>query len=53
MLVNPKFPLGSAEARDVQGGTRSLGMQFHALFASTESEIDAAFTDIVQQKRTF
>jgi putative ABC transport system substrate-binding protein len=50
MLVNPKFPLGSAEARDVQEATRSLGMQFHVLFASTEGEIDAAFTDIVRQK---
>jgi len=50
MLVNPKFPLGSAEARDVQGATRSLGMRFDVLFASTEREIDAAFTDIVRQK---
>jgi ABC-type uncharacterized transport system substrate-binding protein len=50
MLVNPKFPLGSVEARDVQGATRSLGMRFDVLFASTESEIDAAFTDIVRQK---
>src|SRR5215831_19166867 len=50
MLVNPKFPLGSAEARDVQGATRYLGMRFDVLFASTEREIDAAFTDIVRQK---
>jgi putative tryptophan/tyrosine transport system substrate-binding protein len=50
MLVNPKFPLGSTEARDVQGATRSLGMRFHVLFASTEGEIDAAFADIVRQK---
>src|SRR5262245_33830924 len=50
ILLNPKFPLGSAEARDVQGATRSLGMRFDVLFASTEGEIDAAFTDIVRQK---
>jgi putative ABC transport system substrate-binding protein len=50
MLVNPKFPLGSIEARDVQGATRSLGMRFHVLFASTEGEIEAAFTDIAGQK---
>jgi putative ABC transport system substrate-binding protein len=50
MLVNPKFPLGSAEARDVQGATRSLGMRFHVLFASTEGEVNAAFADIVGQK---
>ena len=50
MLVNPKFPLGSTEARDVQAATRSLGMRFDVLFASTEGEVDAAFTDIVRQK---
>jgi putative ABC transport system substrate-binding protein len=50
MLVNPKFPLGSIEARDVQSATRSLGMQFHVLYASTEGEIDAAFGDIIKQK---
>jgi putative ABC transport system substrate-binding protein len=40
VLVNPNFSLGSTEARDVQGATRSLGMQFHVLNASTEGEID-------------
>jgi putative ABC transport system substrate-binding protein len=50
ILVNPKFPLGSTEARDLQAATRSLGMRFHVLFASTESEIDAAFADIVRDK---
>ena len=53
ILVNPKFPLGSAEARDVQGATRSLGMRFNVLFASTEGEIDAAFTDIVRSLACF
>jgi putative ABC transport system substrate-binding protein len=50
MLVNPKFPLGSIEARDVQGATRSLGMQFNVLYASTEGEIDVAFEDIIRQR---
>jgi putative tryptophan/tyrosine transport system substrate-binding protein len=50
MPCKPKFPLGSAEARDVQGATRSLGMRFHVLFASTEGDIDAAFMDIGRQK---
>jgi putative ABC transport system substrate-binding protein len=50
MLVNPKFPLGSIEARDVQSATRSLGMRFHVLYASTEGEIDAAFADIIKQR---
>jgi putative ABC transport system substrate-binding protein len=42
-LVNPKFPLGLAEARDMEVSVRSLGLQFAVLDASTQSEIDAAF----------
>jgi putative ABC transport system substrate-binding protein len=50
MLVNPKFPTGSAEARDVQRATHLLGMKFHELHASTENEIDAAFAAMVEQR---
>jgi ABC-type uncharacterized transport system substrate-binding protein len=50
MLVNPKFPTGSAEARDVQRATHLLGMKFHELHASTENEIDAAFAAMVKQR---
>jgi putative ABC transport system substrate-binding protein len=50
MLVNPKFPTGSAEASDVQTATRSLGMKFHVLHASTEREIDTAFVGLLEQR---
>jgi putative tryptophan/tyrosine transport system substrate-binding protein len=50
MLVNPKFPTASAEAREVQDAARSRGIQSNLLNASTESEIDAAFTAIVEQR---
>jgi putative ABC transport system substrate-binding protein len=50
MLVNPKFPAASAEAREVQDAARSRGIQSNLLKASTESEIDAAFTAIVEQR---
>src|SRR6266699_2826028 len=42
-LVNPKYPMALAEARDMQAAARSLGLQLAVLDASTESEIDAAF----------
>jgi putative ABC transport system substrate-binding protein len=42
MLVNPNFPLASAEVRDVEDGARSLGLQITRLNASTESDIDKA-----------
>jgi putative ABC transport system substrate-binding protein len=50
MLVNPKFPTASAEAREVQDAARSRGIQSNLLNASTESEIDAAFTTAVEQR---
>jgi putative ABC transport system substrate-binding protein len=50
MLINPTFPTASAEAREVQDAARSLGTQINVLKASTESEIDVAFTTIVEQK---
>jgi putative ABC transport system substrate-binding protein len=49
-LVNPKFPLGLAEARDMEVAARSLGLQFAVLDASTQSEIDAAFAGFVRHK---
>jgi putative ABC transport system substrate-binding protein len=49
MLINPRFPTASAEAREVQGAAR-LGIHINLLNATTESEIDAAFTTIVEQK---
>jgi len=50
MLINPRFPGARAEAREVQHAARSLGIDINLLNASTESEIDAAFTAIVEQR---
>ena len=50
MLINPRFPTASAEAREVQDAARALGTHISLLNASTESEIDAAFITIVGQK---
>jgi putative tryptophan/tyrosine transport system substrate-binding protein len=50
MLINPKFPFASTETREVQEVARSFGMHINLLNASTESEIDAAFTTIVEQR---
>ena len=50
MLINPTFPTASAEAREVQNAAHSLGIDINLLNASTESEIDVAFTNIVEQK---
>jgi len=50
MLIDPNYPLPSAEMRDVQTAARSLGLQINVLNASTESQMDAAFTNMVQQR---
>jgi hypothetical protein len=50
MLINPKFPTASAEAREVQDAARAFGTHFNLVNASTESEIDAAFITIVEQR---
>ena len=50
MLVNPNFPIALAEARGVQAAARPQGMQIYVLNAHTESEIDTAFTTIVEQR---
>jgi ABC-type uncharacterized transport system substrate-binding protein len=49
-LVNPKFPLALAEARDMQAAARSHGLELAVLNASTQSEIDTAFAGLVSHK---
>jgi putative ABC transport system substrate-binding protein len=50
MLNNPKYPPASAEAREVQEAARPAGIKINFLNASTENEIDNAFTTIVEQR---
>jgi putative tryptophan/tyrosine transport system substrate-binding protein len=49
-LVNSKYPLALAEARDMQVAARSLGLEIAVLEASSESEIDAAFAGVAANK---
>jgi putative ABC transport system substrate-binding protein len=50
MLINPKYPPALAEAREVRDAARAHVINISVLNASTESEIDTAFTTIVQQR---
>jgi putative tryptophan/tyrosine transport system substrate-binding protein len=50
VLVNPAGPTGNAMLNDLKAAALTLGLQLHVLQASTESEIDAAFTSLVQQR---
>ena len=49
-LMNPNNPNGNIEMGAVQTAATSLGRQIVVLNASTESELDAAFAHMVQQR---
>jgi putative tryptophan/tyrosine transport system substrate-binding protein len=49
LLVNPTSPdLAAAQSRDLQAAARTLGLQSHLLRASTDHDLDAVFTNLVQ-----
>lgn len=50
VLVNPKNPAAEAETRDMQAAAQQLGLQMHVENASSESEIEAAFSAFVKQR---
>jgi len=50
LLVNPNFPSAGSETRETQAAARAIGLNLIILNASTESEIDAAFATLVQQR---
>src|SRR5712691_9860545 len=49
LLVNPNNPQTEGVMRDLQEAARAKGVQLAVLKAGSESEIDAAFTNLVQQ----
>jgi putative ABC transport system substrate-binding protein len=49
LLVNPKYPGAQAEIMDTQAAANTLGLKVHAQYASSEREIDDAFTTLVQR----
>jgi putative ABC transport system substrate-binding protein len=48
VLVNPTNPTAETYSRDALAAARTLGVELHILHASTEREIDAIFTTLVQ-----
>jgi putative ABC transport system substrate-binding protein len=49
-LINSKFPLAMAEARDMRAAAQSLALQLTVLDGSTEAEINAAFAGLGRHK---
>jgi len=50
VLVDPNSTESQNQSRDIQEAARVLGQQVVVLNASTANEIDAAFTNLVQQR---
>jgi putative tryptophan/tyrosine transport system substrate-binding protein len=50
VLLNPKFQPAHSQLRDLQQAAPALGLQIQVLRASTDSELDAAFETVTQQR---
>jgi putative ABC transport system substrate-binding protein len=50
LLVNPANPASEPQIRDLQAAVVALGLKLLLLNASTESDIEAAFTSFAQQR---
>jgi putative ABC transport system substrate-binding protein len=48
-LFNPSYPAAQSQLRELRDAAAQLGVTLLVLAASTEGEIDAAFTTLVQQ----
>jgi putative ABC transport system substrate-binding protein len=49
-LVNLQNPNAEAQVKDLQNAARAVGRQIHIFHASTEREIDVAFTTLAQER---
>jgi putative ABC transport system substrate-binding protein len=50
LLTNPNFADAHTQLRDLENAAKSLGLELLTLNASTEAEIDIAFTSLAQRK---
>jgi putative ABC transport system substrate-binding protein len=49
-LINPTNPASDSQTRDVQAAARALGFKLSVLSASSENDIDTAFSSFVQER---
>ena len=46
--MNPNIPMAETNRKDLQAAAGTLGLQIHVLHASTESELDTVFANLVE-----
>jgi putative ABC transport system substrate-binding protein len=50
VLLNPRNPNAETRSKDVGGAARTLGRQIRVLYATSERDLNTAFTTLVQQR---
>jgi putative ABC transport system substrate-binding protein len=50
VLLNPTNPDADLQRGDVQAAATAIGQQLRILNASTESDVDAAFASLMEQR---
>ena len=50
VLVNPDYPDAETQIKEIEEAARTLRLQLHILKARTESDFEAAFATLVQQR---
>jgi putative ABC transport system substrate-binding protein len=50
ILINPRSPEAEPQLRDVQSAARTIGQEIRALNASSDREIDTAFSTLVKSR---
>jgi putative ABC transport system substrate-binding protein len=50
VLINSTNSNAETQLKDAQAAARTLGLQLHVLYASTEREFDAVFAALIQQR---
>jgi putative ABC transport system substrate-binding protein len=50
VLVNPSNPSAERDLIEIEAAARSLGLQVHILKASTSSELDSAFANLISSR---
>jgi len=48
VLLDPRFPMADVQAQEVQNAGRALAVQVRIAHASTEAEIEDAFTELIE-----
>ena len=50
ILVNPNNPVADSQAKEAQTAGRAFGQEIHIAYVRTQSDFDAAFATLVQQR---